>query len=61
MNDLTIQELADIKAAFECLENRQGLSESQGSLYADAVRIHDEKVDLASMDFDECEGGACKL
>ncbi len=59
MHELTLEELSALLNVF----NRAGAS--QDAIEADLLsRIktqHAEKEELASMDFDDCLGGACKL
>lgn len=59
MHELTLEELSALLNVFD----RAGAS--QGAVEADLLsRIktqHAEKEELASMDFDDCLGGACKL
>ena len=60
MNDLTTDELATLVSVFE----RAGVSaddSAEGQLFSQVKGLHEERVELESLDFDDCAGGACKL
>ncbi len=60
MNDLTTDELAILVNVFERAEISADDS-SEGQLFSRVKALHAERVELESMDFDDCIGGACKL
>jgi hypothetical protein len=60
MHELTLEQLSALLAVFE----RAGVQESsgtEGDLLAQIRKLHAEREELESMDFDDCLGGACKL
>jgi len=60
MNDLTTDELAVLISVFE----QAGVADddsAQGRLFQLIKTSHSERLELESMDFDDCAGGACKL
>lgn len=59
MHELTLEELTALLNVFE----RAGSSDDQveADLLARIKTQHADKEELASMDFDDCLGGACKL
>ena len=60
MNDLTTAELAILVDVFD----RAGVaadSSAEGTLRKQIEQAHSERLELESMDFDDCAGGACKL
>ena len=60
MNDFTTDELGILVSVFE----RAGVAEdgsTEGSLLKVIKSAHSERMELESMDFDDCAGGACKL
>ncbi|SIS45103.1 hypothetical protein [Neptunomonas antarctica] len=60
MNDLTLTELATLLSVF----NRAGLSDldkTEQEMFERIQHAHAERLELESMDFDDCLGGACKL
>jgi hypothetical protein len=60
MNDLTTDELGVLVSVFE----RAGIAEDgsvEGTLFKLVKSTHSERLELESMDFDDCAGGACKL
>jgi len=60
MNDLTTAELGILVDVF----NRAGVAadgSAEGSLRTLIEQLHSERLELESMDFDDCAGGACKL
>lgn len=60
MNDLTTEELATLLGVF----GRAGVlldGSEEGRLFAQVKSLHEERVELESLDFDDCAGGACKL
>ncbi|QEQ95649.1 hypothetical protein [Neptunomonas concharum] len=59
MNDFTLEELAALLAVFQRAGECEGALEQ--SLLGRLQQAHDERLELESMDFDDCLGGACKL
>ena len=60
MNDLTLAELATLMAVFE----RAAVTDQDKDEHEMFERIkhaHAQRLELESMDFDDCLGGACKL
>ncbi len=59
MHELTLEELSALLNVF----NRAGASQDavEADLLSRIKAQHTEKEELASMDFDDCLGGACKL
>jgi|GEM_PF-546876 len=60
MNDLTTAELAVLLDVFD----RAGViadASVEGSLRQQVEQLHSDRLELESMDFDDCAGGACKL
>lgn len=59
MHELTLEELTALLNVF----NRAGASQDavEADLLSRIKTQHVEKEELASMDFDDCLGGACKL
>ncbi|GAB0153143.1 MULTISPECIES: hypothetical protein [Marinobacterium] len=59
MHELTLEELTALLNVF----NRAGASQDavEADLLSRIKTQHAEKEELASMDFDDCLGGACKL
>ncbi|MGE4415812.1 MAG: hypothetical protein AB7D26_01040 [Marinobacterium sp.] len=59
MHELTLEELTALLNVF----NRAGASQDtvETDLLSRIKTQHAEKEELASMDFDDCLGGACKL
>ena len=60
MNDFTTDELGILVSVFE----RAGVAEdgsAEGSLLKVIKGAYSERMELESMDFDDCAGGACKL
>lgn len=60
MNDLTTAELGILVDVFD----RAGVaadSSAEGTLRKQIEQAHYERLELESMDFDDCAGGACKL
>ncbi|WP_293264599.1 hypothetical protein [Neptunomonas sp.] len=60
MKDLTLTELATLIAVFE----RAAIADQDKEELEMLERIklsHAERLELESMDFDDCLGGACKL
>lgn len=60
MNDLTTEELATLVGVFD----RAGVlldGSEEGRLFTQVKSLHEERVELESLDFDDCVGGACKL
>lgn len=60
MNDLTTAELGILVEVFE----RAGVAAdgtAEGTLRKQIEQVHAERLELESMDFDDCAGGACKL
>ena len=60
MNDFTTDELGILVSVVE----RAGVAEdgsAEGSLLKVIKGAHAERMELESMDFDDCAGGACKL
>lgn len=60
MNDLTTAELGVLIDVF----NRAGVEadgSAEGTLRKQIEHLHSERLELESMDFDDCVGGACKL
>ncbi|MGD9858452.1 MAG: hypothetical protein AB7S90_00150 [Marinobacterium sp.] len=59
MHELTLEELSALLNVF----NRAGASQDavEADLLSRIKAQHAEKEELASMDFDDCLGGACKL
>ncbi len=59
MHELTLEELTALLNVF----NRAGASQDavEADLLSRIKMQHAEKEELASMDFDDCLGGACKL
>lgn len=59
MHELTLEELSALLNVF----NRAGASQDavEADLLSRIKTQHAEKEELASMDFDDCLGGACKL
>ncbi|WP_028468020.1 hypothetical protein [Neptunomonas japonica] len=60
MNDLTLTELATLIAVFErAVVADQDKDEQE--MFERIKLAHAERLELESMDFDDCLGGACKL
>lgn len=59
MHELTLEELTALLNVF----NRAGASQDavEADLLSRIKTQHAEKEELASIDFDDCLGGACKL
>jgi hypothetical protein len=59
MHELTLEELSALLNVFD----RAGASQDavEADLLSRIKTQHAEKEELASMDFDDCLGGACKL
>lgn len=60
MNDLTTAELAVLLEVFD----RAGViadTSVEGRLREQVEQLHSDRLELESMDFDDCAGGACKL
>ena len=60
MNDLTTTELGILVEVFD----RAGVAAdgtAEGTLRKQIGQAHSERLELESMDFDDCAGGACKL
>jgi len=60
MKDLTLNELEALLAVFKKAGIEASESE-EGELLTRIEQAHAERQELASMDFDDCLGGACKL
>lgn len=60
MNDLTLAELATLMAVFERAAVREQDKDEQ-EMFERIKLAHAERLELESMDFDDCLGGACKL
>jgi hypothetical protein len=60
MNDLTLAELATLIAVFERASVTDQDKDEQ-EMFARIKLAHAERLELESMDFDDCLGGACKL
>ncbi len=59
MHELTLEELTALLNVFDRAGASQDAMESD--LLTRLQAHHAEKEELASMDFDDCLGGACKL
>lgn len=60
MNDLTTAELGVLLEVFD----RAGVASdgsAEGTLRKQVEQLHSDRLELESMDFDDCIGGACKL
>ena len=60
MNDLTTAELGILVD----VSDRAGVvadGTAEGTLRKIVEQLHSERLELESMDFDDCAGGACKL
>lgn len=60
MNDLTTQELELLVSVFKRANVVEDDS-AEGLLLRLINTTHSERLELESMDFDDCAGGACKL
>ena len=60
MNDLTLAELATLIAVFERASVTDQDKDEQ-EMFERIKLAHAERLELESMDFDDCLGGACKL
>ncbi|MGY8870655.1 MAG: hypothetical protein ACKVJE_09465 [Pseudomonadales bacterium] len=60
MNDLTLTELATLIAVFKRAAVTDQDKEEQ-EMFERIKLAHAERLELESMDFDDCLGGACKL
>ncbi|BBB28445.1 hypothetical protein [Neptunomonas japonica] len=60
MKDLTLTELATLIAVFERAVLTEQDKNEQG-MFERIKLAHAERLELESMDFDDCLGGACKL
>jgi len=59
MHELTLEELTALLKVFE--RAGQAADDVEADLLSRIRAQHSEKEELASMDFDDCLGGACKL
>lgn len=59
MHELTLEELTALLNVFE--RAGQTVNDVEADLLSRIKAQHAEKEELASMDFDDCLGGACKL
>lgn len=59
MHELTLEELSALLNVFE--RAGQTVNDVEADLLSRIKAQHAEKEELASMDFDDCLGGACKL
>ena len=59
MNDLTLDELRMLESMIT--DTSDLFKPGEGALFMRIVKAIGEREELESMDFNDCEGGACKL
>ena len=61
MNDFTIEELRWLVNWGMSQHASEGLSQDEAFFFKDIKAALEKRLELESMDLDDCAGGACKL